>query len=264
MREKLADPTTAAEFGRELQLGPRILDHLATQPWEATVGGALHDWTGLGPHWHTDPRFAHTAAYGDLDERQQGNGKRDWPLLMVAEWDGSGSVDTFGGDSLEKETQLGRGTPLRVTSLLLQPELVPGGGVKGRELLWRPDWQRLTESHGISTGGPRQYTAGRRVAFRLGWYEKDESLPGNWAFARDDATGETLAELCWDGDTGEVNWIETYKGHRRRGIARDLFHWVRNNHQSDLHHSDDLSEDGRAFAEAVAALRVARRLLRGF
>lgn len=453
MREKLADPTTAAEFGRELQLGPRILDHLATQPWEATVGGALHDWTGLGPHWHTDPRFAHTAAYGDLDERQQGNGKRDWPLLMVAEWDGSGSVDTFGGDSLEKETQLGRGTPLRVTSLLLQPELVPGGGVKGRELLWRPDWQRLTESHGISTGGPRQYTAGRRVAFRLGWYEKDESLPGNWALplrdgemgayprlggrvrgvglgrrsvtgpsgvqgrraessdqrpaveggqgrqrlprhtsttwgqesdsqcsltrdggvrrataprhvraalprseqgelravepelrhalaerlghggprlaqqrqenalqawarvhagehtpasqwesalpvlpsgptwfkpvaglrfelgppdegkwayaiedeARDGlATGETLAELCWDGDTGEVNWIETYKGHRRRGIARDLFHWVRNNHQSDLHHSDDLSEDGRAFAEAVAALRVARRLLRGF
>ena len=70
--------------------------------------------------------------------------------------------------------------------------------------------------------------------------------------------------MCWDGDTGEVNWIETYKGHRRRGIARDLFHWVRNNHQSDLHHSDDLSEDGRAFAEAVAALRVARRLLRGF
>ena len=49
-----------------------------------------------------------------------------------------------------------------------------------------------------------------------------------------------------------------------RALSRDLFHWVRNNHQSDLHHSDDLSEDGRAFAEAVAALRVARRLLRGF
>lgn len=117
----------------------------------------------------------------------------------------------------------------------------------------------------VLPSGPTWFKPVAGLRFELG--PPDE---GKWAYAIEDeardglATGETLAELCWDGDTGEVNWIETYKGHRRRGIARDLFHWVRNNHQSDLHHSDELSEDGRAFAEAVAALRVARRLLRGF
>lgn len=96
---------------------------------------------------------------------------------------------------------------------------------------------------------------------------------GNWAYAIDDepsedasgrplGAGEPVAELCWDPHSGEVNWVQTRKNRRRQGIGRGLFNWVRENHQPDLRHSDDLSDDGRAFAEAVAALRTARALLR--
>jgi GNAT superfamily N-acetyltransferase len=96
--------------------------------------------------------------------------------------------------------------------------------------------------------------------------------PGNWAYAIDDepsedasgrplGAGEPVAELCWDPHSGEVNWVQTRKNRRRQGIGRGLFNWVRENHQPDLRHSDDLSDDGRAFAEAVAAVRTARALL---
>ena len=160
MREKLADPRTREEAGRELDLGPKILHHLATTPWETSIGSALHDRTGVGPHWHDDPGFAHTAAYGDLDEAQQGQlKKRSWPLLMVADHPGPEHVvPSYGGDSIENETQLRQGTPLNITSLLLQPELDFSSGkrgVKGRELLHNPMYER----YGIHPGGPVQVTA---------------------------------------------------------------------------------------------------------
>jgi len=164
MREKMVAARTIEEAGRELDLGPKILNHLSSQPWETTIGMGLHDWTGLGPHWHDDPRLAHTAAYGDLDERQQGNGKRMVPLLMSAEWDGEGRVDAFGGDGIENETQLPQGHPLNITSLVYQPEIGPDGqlkrnpaGMNSVELLHNSRYDR----HGIHSGGPMTYTARR-------------------------------------------------------------------------------------------------------
>jgi len=170
MREKLADIRSRDEAGRELEIGPKILQHLATQPWQATLSSAKFDWTGLGPHWHTEPRFAHTAAYGDLDEGQQGKGKHDWPLMITAEWDGiTGLTEPYGDDKLEHETQLLRGSPLKITSLVLQPELDPNGDVYRRlpggitnsvELLHNP----LYERHGIHPGGPMMLTAAATAA----------------------------------------------------------------------------------------------------
>lgn len=69
--------------------------------------------------------------------------------------------------------------------------------------------------------------------------------------------------MCWDGDTGEVNWIETYKGHRCMWGIKARPVPLGEEQPPDLHHSDDLSEDGRAFARRSRRC-VWRRLLRGF
>lgn len=166
--------------------------------------------------------------------------------------------------------------PDEVTAQYLPPELLGNKdavraavrgiqkGVPYKRTARRPDWQRLTESHGISTGGPMEFTAGRTPAIR---FELGPQEEGNWAYARLEdghdglGPGEPVSEICWDRDTGEVNWIQTRRDHRRRGVGRALFNWVRDNHQPDLRHSDDLSDDGRAFAHAVAALRAAAAAL---
>ena len=80
-------------------------------------------------------------------------------------------------------------------------------------------------------------------------FERSSEEPTNWAWLHDD--GWPLSEICWNPDDGEVNWLTTHKNHRMKGHGRALFNWVRDNHQPDLHHSDDLTDDGRGFAQHV-------------
>lgn len=135
-----------------------------------------------------------------------------------------------------------------------------------REEHYRRRVEEGLDEYETSLAPPR---TGRLAGIR---FERPATEPRNWAYAIDDepseddsgrplGAGEPVAELCWSPHSGEVNWVQTRKDRRRQGIGRDLFNWVRENHQPDLRHSDDLSDDGRAFAEAVAALRTARALL---
>lgn len=167
MREKLAAPRTVEEAGRELDLGPKILQHLASTPWQTAIRGGHAPWTGLGPNWHPNPKKAHEAAYGYYDAAQQGtpwsDGTRaDWPLMMTAETEHPGEADPR-TDHLAGEVHFPQGHPLKITSLVLQPEIAPDGTLHRRvanggtsvELLHNPIYER----HGIHSGGPQQFTA---------------------------------------------------------------------------------------------------------
>ena len=185
MREKIADPRSLEEAGRELDLGPKILDHLSSQPWSMAVRGGHETRTGLGGNWHPDPKKAHEAAYGYYDAAQQGtpwgDGTRaEFPLLMTAEVDQPGEVDPR-TDHLAGEVHYPQGHPMNITSLVMQPEIDPDGQVYRRlpggssvELLHNPRYER----HGIHPGGPRQYTASRRTAERADDFEWERSFDG--------------------------------------------------------------------------------------
>lgn len=167
MREKLAAPRTVEEAGRELDLGPKILQHLVSTPWQTAIRGGHAPWTGLGPNWHPNPKKAHEAAYGYYDAAQQGtpwsDGNRaDWPLIMTAETEHPGEADPR-TDHLAGEVHFPQGHPLKITSLVLQPEIGPDGTLHRRvanggtsvELLHNPIYER----HGIHPGGHRIFTA---------------------------------------------------------------------------------------------------------
>jgi len=174
MREKINAPRSLEEAGRELELGPKILDHLSSQPWSMAVRGGHETRIGLGGNWHPDPKKAHEAAYGYYDAAQQGtpwgDGTRaEFPLLMTAEVDQPGEADPR-TDHLAGEVHYPQGHPMNITSLVMQPEIGPDGQVCRRlpggssvELLHNPRYER----HGIHPGGPRQYTASRTA---MPWY----------------------------------------------------------------------------------------------
>ncbi len=185
MREKINAPRSLEEAGRELELGPKILDHLSSQPWSMAVRGGHETRIGLGGNWHPDPKKAHEAAYGYYDAAQQGtpwgDGTRaEFPLLMTAEVDQPGEADPR-TDHLAGEVHYPQGHPMNITSLVMQPEIGPDGQVCRRlpggssvELLHNPRYER----HGIHPGGPRQYTASRTAMPHAKIYRGLEIEPG--------------------------------------------------------------------------------------
>ena len=218
MREKLTDPRSVGEAGRELDLGPKILDHLSSQPWSMAVRGGYETRTGLGGNWHPNPKKAHEAAYGYYDAAQQGtpwgDGTRaDFPLLMTAEFDQPGEADPR-TDHLAGEVHYPQGHPMKITSLVMQPEIDPDGQVHRRtptggtsiELLHNPIYDR----HGIHSGGPRQYTAFRRTAERADDFE--------WQRSFDGAGGWILVTRTPDGNPVTVK-TEPTRGQRSSSRA---------------------------------------------
>lgn len=68
------------------------------------------------------------------------------------------------------------------------------------------------------------------------WPRGEFHGPDNW-----------LSAITW-GPSGEIGNVETHPDHRRRGLATQLFDYVKQNHRPDLRHSPTLSEDGKAWS----------------
>lgn len=75
-----------------------------------------------------------------------------------------------------------------------------------------------------------------------------------WAFAH--ADGKNVGGLRWNyhSEPSEVMDVTVSPSHQRRGIGTALFNWVKQNHQSDLEHSDTLTDDGRSFRQSFGSL----------
>lgn len=108
---------------------------------------------------------------------------------------------------------------------------------------------------GIGVPGPGERTAMPMIAQRTAAYgfQKGETpyAGGHRAEAFDSDTGETVGYLEHDRDSGEVSSVWVHPDHRGRGIATDLFDWTRSYVNSRLRHSDDLTDEGRAWAESM-------------
>jgi len=79
------------------------------------------------------------------------------------------------------------------------------------------------------------------------WPRGEFHGPDNW-----------LSAITW-GPSGEIGNVETHPDHRRRGLATQLFDYVKQNHRPDLRHSPTLSEDGKAWSRYEQSRTAARR-----
>lgn len=145
---KLADPVDVVDVGRELEIGPIILDRLAS-------------YGGLGTHWSTRPEIAERFA---LNSSGNGSGVG---VLLTADWSGQGEDrDRTGVGGLgdnpwadEAEITLLPGTPLTIVSVVI------GSSFRdGVEVLHTDKYARHAPAfaeHGLSvpTGGPQFRTA---------------------------------------------------------------------------------------------------------
>jgi hypothetical protein len=78
------------------------------------------------------------------------------------------------------------------------------------------------------------------------WPRGEFHGPDNW-----------LSAITW-GPSGEIGNVETHPDHRRRGLATQLFDYVKQNHRPDLRHSPTLSEDGKAWSRYEQSRTAAR------
>ena len=67
----------------------------------------------------------------------------------------------------------------------------------------------------------------------------------------EDTTGRMIGTLSWWSDTGEVYNVSVREEYRRQGVATAMWDQAKE-HEPRLHHSDDLSQDGAAWAQTVA------------
>lgn len=83
--------------------------------------------------------------------------------------------------------------------------------------------------------------------------------PGNYrATPRVDAHVEgvdwPVGSIHWQPEGNEVEWIDVHPDYRLQGIGRGLFDYAKKHHAPDLHHSDDLTDDGQEFSKHVGAV----------
>lgn len=76
--------------------------------------------------------------------------------------------------------------------------------------------------------------------------------------------GETIGAIRWLHKTGEVRSIETYPGHRREGIATDLWHEAHRvagetRGVKPPKHSPERTDSGEAWARSLGG-RLPRRM----
>jgi 8-oxo-dGTP pyrophosphatase MutT (NUDIX family)/GNAT superfamily N-acetyltransferase len=92
------------------------------------------------------------------------------------------------------------------------------------------------------------------------WYRtdptNDERLPDGTAIATCNWGVDVVAALRWNYYTEppEVIGITVEPQYRRRGIGTALFNWVKETQQSDLRHSDLLTDDGKGFTQSFSSL----------
>lgn len=65
--------------------------------------------------------------------------------------------------------------------------------------------------------------------------------------------GSHAGELSWFGEDGMIRDVDVHSDHRRKGIASELLRRAREI-QPNVHHSDALTPEGKAWAEKVAVL----------
>jgi GNAT superfamily N-acetyltransferase len=73
------------------------------------------------------------------------------------------------------------------------------------------------------------------------WAKGDEHGHDNW-----------LSGITW-GPDGTIGHVETKPDHQRKGLATQLFDYVKQNHRPDLQHSTTLTADGAGWAAAEQA-----------
>lgn len=62
-----------------------------------------------------------------------------------------------------------------------------------------------------------------------------------------------VSSLSWNPQ-GQIAWVQTnHEGYERRGIPTALLNHVRQHIRPDIHHSGDLSDSGKAWAESDPA-----------
>lgn len=170
--DTLADPIEVTDVGRELEIGPIVLDQLSA-------------YGGLGTHWSTRPEIAERFALDSSSQATWGVG-----VLLTADWNGQGEdPDRIGVGGIwadEAEVTLLPGTPLTIVSVVI------GSSYRdGVEVLHTTKYQGHAHAfaeHGLTvpTGGPQTRTAAHYV-------EHHE-------YTRDPQSG---AGNCWCGHSAE-------------------------------------------------------------
>jgi ribosomal protein S18 acetylase RimI-like enzyme len=66
---------------------------------------------------------------------------------------------------------------------------------------------------------------------------------------------QSVGSLDWDAKTGEVEFIHVHPNYRRKGVATSMWKHAKANAESmgmvEPTHSEDISEQGKAWAEKV-------------
>lgn len=90
-----------------------------------------------------------------------------------------------------------------------------------------------------------------RLTFTVTW--RSEILDDGQGLALAHLDGRDIAGLRWDfyAEPPVVLDITVDEQFQRRGVATALFAWVKDNHQSQLTHSDSLTGDGRAWVASL-------------
>lgn len=83
--------------------------------------------------------------------------------------------------------------------------------------------------------------------------------PGNYrntprVDAHVDGVDWPVGSLMYQPDGQEVEWIDVHADHRLQGIGEAMYNWTKKHHAPDLHHSTDLTDDGKAFSQHVGAV----------
>lgn len=82
---------------------------------------------------------------------------------------------------------------------------------------------------------------------------RSEILDDGQGLALAHLDGTDIAGLRWDSyaESPVILDLTVDEDFQRRGVATALFHWVKDNHQSQLTHSDSLTSDGRAWVNSL-------------
>lgn len=257
--EELSQLNDLHQSGDHQALAHTILDKVQHGSTAGEWNAPREDGGGLGVYWSGSPDVSHSYSHhGDgHDPKPAGpfenvvvqadkyNPEHEWtPYDDDADYDED--LNEFLNE--DRETDLYEGAPVSISHVHVKPS-----GSDGDTL-------------SIPLAEPRSMTAALH-------FERSGEEPTNWAWLVDDeaekglmpspgrwtvenrvgpALGKPLSEICWNPEGGEVNWVTTHKDHRLKGHGRALFNWVRDNHEPNLHHSEDLTEDGQAFSRHVS------------
>ena len=203
-------------YGKESFVG-RVLGYLSKGFFTPN-----REW-GLGKHWTTNINVAKSFS-------QNGFGT---PVVLVAEWDGRGEDpynapgNNFGG---EDEVTLLPGTELRLVDILWGANFESIGGA-GRTITAGGD---LPPGLRLEHPKPNQVVA----------YDDDNPDPWLSRFG--------VGVLSWDDD-GVISWVAIQDdAYKRRGVATAMLEYARTI-RHDIRHSDELSESGAGWAQAVGS-----------